>query len=158
MSQPQADMIERIDHVNIVAQDLPALITFYRDVVGLTVIREIAIRGDWIESITGLNDVVADVVYLEADQGAGLELIHYRNPEGSRPPDLEVPNTMGIRHIAFQVSDLDAVVASLQAAGAEVLSEIRDVPTTQVDFAGAKKRIAYVRDPENNLLEICAYE
>jgi catechol 2,3-dioxygenase-like lactoylglutathione lyase family enzyme len=70
-------MIQRIDHINMVVHDLPRLTAFYRDLVGLTVTREITIRGDWIESITGLKDVVADVVYLEADRGAGLELIHY---------------------------------------------------------------------------------
>jgi catechol 2,3-dioxygenase-like lactoylglutathione lyase family enzyme len=130
---------------------------FYRDVLGLSVIRQITIGGDWIQSITGLNEVEADVVYLEADPGAGLELIRYRTPEGSQPAGLGAPNTLGIRHIAFRVEDLDATARALQTAGVEFLSDIREVPTTQVDFAGDKKRIVYCHDPEGNLLELCAY-
>ena len=94
---------------------------------------------------------------LEADPGAGLELIRYRMPEGSQPAELGAPNTVGIRHIAFRVDDLDATARALRTAGVEFLSDIREVPTTQVDFAGDKKRIVYCHDPEGNLLELCAY-
>ena len=151
-------MIERIDHVNLVVEDLAAMTAFYRDVLGLRVTREVTIRGDWIQTITGLENVEADVVYLEAREGAPLELIAYRTPKGAHPVGLGEPNTRGIRHVAFRVDDLDAVVASLRAAGAELLSDIRQVPTAQVEFAGRQKRIVYCRDPEENLLELCAYE
>ena len=151
-------MIERIDHVNLVVKDLPAITAFYRDVLGLRVTREVTIRGDWIQAITGLENVEADVVYLEAEDGIPLELIAYRTPKGAHPPGLGEPNTRGIRHVAFRVDDLDAVVASLKAAGAELLSEIRQVPSAQVEFGGRHKRIVYCRDPEGNLLELCVYE
>lgn len=150
-------MIERIDHVNLVVEDLAAMTAFYRDVLGLEVTKQITIRGGWIEAVTGLDRVEADVVYLEAGTGAGLELIWYRTPRGRRPGGLGAPNTMGLRHVAFRVGDLDAVVAALHAATAEPLSEIREVPTTQVDFEGQQKRIVYCRDPEGNLLELCAF-
>ncbi len=151
-------MIERIDHVNLVVEDLPAMTAFYRDVLGLRVTREVTIRGDWIQAITGLENVEADVVYLEAEDGIPLELIAYRTPKGAHPPGLGEPNTRGIRHVAFRAGDLDAVVASLKAAGAELLSEIRQVPAAQVEFGGRQKRIVYCRDPEGNLLELCVYE
>jgi len=150
-------MIERIDHVNIVVEDLPAVTVFYRDVLGLRVKRQIAIGGEWIEALTGFEEVEAEVVYLEADSGAALELIRYRTPEGARPEGLGEPNTMGIRHIAFKVTDLDAVVASLTAAGVGSVSPIHEVPTAQVEFAGRRKRIVYCRDPEGNLLELCDF-
>ena len=151
-------MIQRLDHVNLVVRDLPAITAFYRDVLGLRVTRQVTVRGDWIQAVTGLENVEADVVYLEADPGAGIELIRYRAPQGAHPPGLGEPNTLGIRHVAFRVADLDAVVASLKAAGAELLSEIQEVPTAQVDFEGHGKRIVYCRDPEGNLLELCVYE
>jgi len=151
-------MIERIDHVNLVVEDLAAMTAFYRDVLGLRVSREVTIRGDWIQAITGLENVEADVVYLEAEDGLPLELIAYRTPRGAHPPGLGEPNTLGIRHVAFRVDDLVAVVASLKAAGAELLSEIQQVPTAQVEFGGRQKRIVYCRDPEGNLLELCVYE
>ncbi len=150
-------MVQRIDHVNVVVEDLQAMRAFYRDTLGMRVTREITIGGRWIQAVTGLATVEADVVYLEADSGAGLELILYRTPEGARPPRLGDPNTKGLRHIAFQVADLEAMVARLRAQGAALLSDVQKVPTSQVDFAGGQKRIVYCRDPEGNLLELCDF-
>jgi catechol 2,3-dioxygenase-like lactoylglutathione lyase family enzyme len=150
-------MIERIDHVNLVVEDLPAMTAFYRDVLGLRVTREVSIRGDWIEAITGLEDVEADVVYLEAQTGAPLELICYRSPQGPRPAGLGAPNTMGIRHVAFHVQGLDELVERVKASGQGAVSDVQTVPTAQVEFAGRQKRIVYCRDPEGNLLELCTY-
>jgi catechol 2,3-dioxygenase-like lactoylglutathione lyase family enzyme len=143
--------------VNLVVEDMEAMTAFYRDVLGLRVTREVSIGGDWIEAITGLAAVEADVVYLEASTGPPLELIHYRHPRADRPAGLDGPNTPGLRHFAFRVEGLDAVVASAKAAGADLVSEVRSVPTAQVEFGGRKKRIVYCRDPEGNLLELCEY-
>jgi catechol 2,3-dioxygenase-like lactoylglutathione lyase family enzyme len=150
-------MLQRIDHVNIVVDDLEAMTAFYRDVLGMHVAKEVTIGGPWIQAVTGLQTVEADVVYLEADSGAGLELILYRTPEGIRPSGLGDPNTKGLRHIAFRVADLEAVVASLRTEGADLLSDVQKVPASQVDFAGQQKRIVYCRDPEGNLLEVCDF-
>jgi catechol 2,3-dioxygenase-like lactoylglutathione lyase family enzyme len=149
--------MERIDHVNVVVEDLAAMASFYRDALHMRVAKEVTIRGPWIEALTGFERVEADVVYLEADSGTGLELIRYRTPTGSRPAGLGDPNTPGIRHVAFRVEDLDAVVDSLKAAGAGSVTEMQKVPTAQVEFAGRQKRIVYCRDPEGNLLELCDF-
>ena len=64
----------------------------------------------------------AEVVFLEASSGPGIELIHYRMPAGSRPDDLGRPNVQGLRHVAFRVTDLDRLVAAIEAAGIKVLA------------------------------------
>ena len=150
-------MIERIDHVNLVVDDLPGMVAFYRDVLGLRVTKRVSISGPWIETLTGFKKVEADVVYLEAPTGAGVELICYRTPRGQRPAGLGVPNTVGIRHVAFRVTELDAMAASLEAAGVELLSDVQQVPSAQVDYADQRKRIVYFRDPEGNLFELCEF-
>jgi len=147
-----------IDHVNIVVEDLPRMVAFYRDVLGLRLVRRVTISGRWISTVTGLEAAEADVVYLEGRGPTGLELICYRNPRKQRPADLQHANTPGIRHIALRTEDLDAIVASLRAAGAGLLSDVQEVPTTQVDFGPRRKRIVYCRDPEGNLVELCSYE
>ncbi len=150
-------MIEQIDHVNLVVEDLSRMIAFYRDALGLRQTREAAISGDWIDAVTGLSGVVADVVYLEADSGTRLELICYRHPQGTRPRNLDKPNTKGFRHFAFRVADLEGVIAALSKKGVEFLSPLEKVPTAQVAHGGRQKRIIYCRDPEGNLLEWCDY-
>lgn len=149
--------MKQIDHVNIVVEDLPRMTAFYRDALGMKVIREVSIEGDWIEAITLLPEVQADVVYLQPPTGPPLELIAYRSPEGGRPNDLEKPNTKGLRHLAFLVDDLDGAVESVRNAGGELLAPVQAVPTTQAEFGTRQKWIVYCRDPEGNLLEFCDY-
>jgi catechol 2,3-dioxygenase-like lactoylglutathione lyase family enzyme len=141
----------------MVVEDLAAMTAFYRDVLGMRVTREVTIQGDWIEAITRLAGVVADVVYLEAESGPPLELISYRSPKGANPAGLGEPNTRGLRHLAFRVEDIRRAVEALEAAGAELLSEVQTVPKAQVEFDARQKWILYCRDPEGNLLELCDY-
>ena len=61
------------------------MIGFYRDVLGLRVTKQATIRGPWIEAVTGLADVEADVAFLESPTGPAIELLYYRTPRGSRP-------------------------------------------------------------------------
>ncbi len=151
------ESIEHVDHVNLVVDDLSAMTAFYREVLGLRVTKQVTISGDWIQATTGLENVLAEVNYLEPESGPGLELTRYRSPEGPRPPGLGVANTKGIRHVAFRVRDLEAVVGRLKAAGVDLLSDVQSVPTAQVEFADRQKRIVYCRDPEGNLLEFCDF-
>ena len=151
-------MIERIDHVNLVVGDMRAMLVFYRDLLGLRVRKQATIRGPWIEAVTGLAQAEADVIFLEALAGPGIELLRYRTPDSPRPSGLSDPNTKGLRHIAFRVTDLDAMVAALRRSDVELLSEVQQVPAAQVDYADQRKRLVYCRDPEGNLLELCAFE
>ena len=150
-------MVERVDHVNIVVDDLEKMAAFYCDVMGLRPAKRVSISGSWIETVTGLASAEADVALLEAGSGAGVELIKYRRPEGPRPDSLGAPHALGIRHIAFRVQDIEEATGRMKTAGVEFLSHVRQVPTDQVDFVGKQKRIVYCRDPEGNLLELCDF-
>ncbi len=150
-------MIARIDHVNLVVADMPTMIRFYRDVLGLRLTKQATIAGQWIDTVTGLAHVEADVAFLEPASGPAIELIRYITPGGTRPGGLGDPNTQGLRHLAFRVLNLDELVATMRAAGVPFTSEIQRVPATQVDYADVRKRLLYFRDPEGNLLELCEY-
>ena len=58
-------MLSRIDHVNIVVQDMEKMVAFYSAMLGMTVTKRVTISGDWVSAVTGLKDVHADVAYLE---------------------------------------------------------------------------------------------
>ena len=55
-------------------------------------------------------------------------------------------NTRGIRHIAFAVEDIDAVVAGLRARGAELVGELERYQDSY--------RLCYVRGPEGIIIEL----
>lgn len=151
-------MLDHIDHVNLVVSDMAVMIRFYRDVLGMELSRQAAISGAWIEAVTGLADVEADVAFLAAPAGPTIELLRYRTPLATRPEGLGLANTPGLRHIAFRVRDIDGMAAALRQAGVALLGDVQQVPAAQVDYADVRKRLVYFRDPEGNLLELCAYD
>ena len=148
-----------IDHVNIVVSDLEPMVAFYRDVLGLKETKRVTITGDWVAATVGLREVHADVVYLDLASGPRIELIRYNRPPLERPGNIDLPNAPGLRHMAFRIDDIDALVAKLSSAGVKFFSTIQTVPDTQVTYAGGvRKRIVYFKDPEGNLLELCEYK
>ena len=149
--------VHQIDHVNLVVRNMPAMIAFYRDVLGMTLAREVSIDGPWVDDVTGLSDVRADVAFLAATGGPTIELLFYRSPPGMTIEGLGTANVPGLRHIAFRVKDIDRMADRLRSAGVQLLSRVHAVPTAQVAFAGGQKRLVYFHDPEGNLLELCEY-
>jgi len=75
-----------------------------------------------------------------------LELTKFHAPSG-RGGDRHAPaNTPGIRHVAFAVDDIDAVVASLRARGAELVGDVERYEDSY--------RLCYVRGPEGIIVEL----
>ena len=59
------------------------------------------------------------------DGQANLELIKYYRPSDEKGIQQPSANTLGIRHIAFVVEDIEAVVAKLKAKGQAIFSEVQ---------------------------------
>lgn len=145
-----------MDHVNIVVADMERSVRFYEEVLGLRRGFERVLEGEWLERLTGLTGVRAWCVFMEADDAAvRLELLQYLSPPGAELPGAGAPNALGLRHLAFRVPDLDALLRQLQQAGVPLLGEPCTVPFT-VGSLG-RKRLAYFLDPDGVLLEAAAY-
>jgi catechol 2,3-dioxygenase-like lactoylglutathione lyase family enzyme len=101
--------IHRMDHVGIVVDDLAAATEFFVQ-LGLELQGEGSVEGRWVDRVVGLDGVHVDIAFMQTPDGHGrLELIKFHAPpvEGD---DLQAPaNTLGIRHLAFAVEDIDAV-------------------------------------------------
>lgn len=138
--------IKHVNHVGIIVQDLAAAKEFFMD-LGFTVMAEMPIQGEWVERIIGLTDVSEDLVMLGAPDGQlNLELVQFHNPvdpDGIRP---NAANTLGLRHIAFEVEDVDKIVAMLKKKGNELVGEVQT-------YEGIW-RLCYVRGPEGIIVEL----
>lgn len=147
----------KFDHVNIVVQDLERAIAFYTRVLALEKTFEVELHGEWIDRVTGLQNCRAKCVFLSApDQDFRLELLQYLAPTGEVLKINSAPQTPGLRHLAFETNELDAVVARLNQWGTEIVSPPVEVPFP-VGAAGLRKRLFYFYDPEGVLLEIAEY-
>jgi catechol 2,3-dioxygenase-like lactoylglutathione lyase family enzyme len=135
-----------MDHVSIVVDDLAAATEFFVE-LGLVLHGEMPVEGRGVDRIVGLEGVRADIAMMQTPDGNGrLELVKFHSPptEGS---NRDAPaNTPGIRHIAFAVEDIDAVVAGLQARGAELVGELERYEDSY--------RLCYVRGPEGVIIEL----
>jgi len=104
-------MIQRMEHVGIVVDDLAAATAFLIE-LGLKLQGEGPVEGGWVDRVVGLEGVRAEIAMVETLDGHGRELTKFHAPSG-RGGDRPAPaNTPGIRHVAFAVEDIDAVVVS----------------------------------------------
>jgi catechol 2,3-dioxygenase-like lactoylglutathione lyase family enzyme len=138
--------IRRMDHVGIVVDDLAAATAFFVE-LGLKLQGEGSVEGDWVDRVVGLEGVRAEIAMLETPDGrARLELSKFHAPSG-RDGDRHAPaNTPGIRHVAFVVDDINAVVASLRARGAELVGEVERYKDSYL--------LCYIRGPEGIIVEL----
>jgi len=138
--------ILHVDHIGINVENLKAAKIFFTD-LGFTVMGETTMHGEVVERVIGLKDVRDDLVMLQAPDGQlNVELVKFHHPvdpEGIRIP---AANTLGIRHIAFQVEDLEGIVNTLKQKGTKLVGEIQ----TYEDLW----KLCYVRGPEGIILEL----
>ena len=138
--------IQRMDHVGVVVNDLAAAKAFFLD-LGLEILGEGAVDGEWVDRVIGLDNVKVEFAMLGTPgDGANFELIQFVEPIPIEA-GLQLPaNALGIRHIALVVDDIEAAVARVNAMGSAPLGEIQN-------FEGVFK-LCYVRGPEGIILEL----
>jgi glyoxylase I family protein len=146
----------KLDHVNIVVNDMARAERFYGELLGLRRGFERVLEGEWIERVTGLPGARAHCVFYEPAAGGRLELLQYLSPHGEPLTPNSFPYTPGIRHLAFEVDDLDALCERLRAAGVALVSAPVTVPFRVAD--AGRKRLCYFHDPEGVLLEVAEYQ
>jgi catechol 2,3-dioxygenase-like lactoylglutathione lyase family enzyme len=136
-----------MDHVGIVVDDLAAATEFFVE-LGLVLQAEWSAEGGSVDRIVGLEGVRADVAMMQTPDGNGrVELSKFHSPSNQGDDNREAPsNTPGIRHLSFAVEDLDAVLAGLQARGAELIGEL--------ERYGDTYRLCYIRGPEGIIIEL----
>jgi catechol 2,3-dioxygenase-like lactoylglutathione lyase family enzyme len=138
--------VQRMDHVGIVVDDLAAATEFFVE-LGLELQGDGTVEGRWVDRIVGLEGVRTDFAMLQTPDGNGrLELVRFHSPPTEGDNRHAPANTRGIRHIAFVVEDIDAVVARLRARGAELVGEVERYEDVCL--------LCYVRGPEGIIIEL----
>jgi catechol 2,3-dioxygenase-like lactoylglutathione lyase family enzyme len=138
--------VQRMNHVGIVVDDLASAAAFFVE-LGLELRGEWSIDGAWVDRVVGLESVQADNAMLQTPDGQGrLELVKFNAPAGPAGDGHEPSNAPGIRHLAFEVDDLNAVVARLQARGTQLVGHIEQYEDAYL--------LCYVRGPEGIIVEL----
>lgn len=122
--------LNKVHHIAIIASDYEVSKLFYTEILGLEIIREVyrAARESY------KLDLALNGNYI-------IELFSFPNP----PKRVSRPEASGLRHLAFEVSDLDATVAFLN-------QKKISFETIRIDeFTG--KRFTFISDPDNLPIE-----
>ncbi|MEO1081707.1 MAG: VOC family protein [Pseudomonadota bacterium] len=135
-----------IHHPALVVPDLDAAIAFYEN----TFSGELIKRAFWeagnsqFDALTGLKDSAAAFCLMRFG-GSYIELFEYRSSRDKewRPAQAD---DLGLRHLAFQVRDLDHAVEQLLHAGGSTLGD-----SVHVANGGSAR---YCRDPFGNIVEL----
>jgi len=138
--------IRRFDHIGITVADLD-LVTDFFVALGLEVQGRTPIEGEFIDTVIGMQGARTEIVMLHAPGGGtGLELSQFASPPGEPGTHDAAANVLGLRSVAFEVDDLDALVARLEGNGYGLVGGIGE-------FENAW-RMAYVRGPEGILVAL----
>ncbi|QEL17835.1 SMU1112c/YaeR family gloxylase I-like metalloprotein [Limnoglobus roseus] len=123
--------ILRTHHVAVICSVYEQSKRFYTEVLGLEVVAEV-FRAE-------RNSYKLD---LRLPDGTQVELFSFPDP----PKRLSYPEACGLRHLAFEVADIDEAVAELTKKGVAV------EPVRVDEFTG--KRFTFLADPDGLPLEL----
>ena len=138
--------IRRFDHVCITVADLDTVTAFF---VGLGFETEgrTVVEGEFVDTVIGIPNSRAEIVMLRPPGGGtGLELSSFIRPKhkpGS--PDAKA-NELGLRNVAFEVDDLEAILDRLAADGYRLVGGIGQYEHIW--------RMAHVRGPEGIIVSL----
>ena len=124
-------MLQRIHHIAIICSDYEKSKRFYTEILGLKIEREVyrKERNSW------KLDLSLNGEYI-------IELFSFPEP----PKRVSRPEATGLRHLAFEVNDLDESVSELNRKGIETES-IRMDEFTQ-------KRFTFFAEPDGLPIEL----
>lgn len=117
-------MLGRIDHIGVAVEDLDAALALYEDALRMPVVHRETVTEQGVEAI--LLDVGEGHVELLAPLGPDTPVGKYLAKKGP-----------GIHHVAYQVEDIEATLASLKASGLRLIDE-----TPRIGIRGSK--VAFV--------------
>ncbi|MGH2719090.1 MAG: VOC family protein [Actinomycetota bacterium] len=138
--------VRNLNHVGVVVDDLRAATEFFVD-LGLEASGTSSAEGAWVGDIIGLKDVSTQVAFVRTPDGSGtLELIKFQTPADPDAPQPLAANRLGLRHLAFVVDDLDAILDNLSAKGFTTVGTVHDYEDVY--------RLCYVRGPEEIIVEL----
>lgn len=123
-------MINKIHHIAIICSDYQKSKKFYVEVLGLDIIREVYRENRQSHKLD-----------LELNGSYIIELFSFPDP----PPRVSRPEAAGLRHLAFEVDDLEKVMAHLEKFN------IESEPIRIDEFT--EKRFTFIADPDDLPIE-----
>jgi lactoylglutathione lyase len=137
-------------HVGLTVSDLETSIRFYRDLLGMTVIRRREAADDYVGQQTGYPRLHLSAASLRPapDSCQSLEIVQYRSHAGSKADP--ATNRPGNSHLCFEVLDLQGIYEQLRSHGVRFRSE----PVLITSGPNQGGLVIYLYDPDDYIIEL----
>ena len=139
-------MIINVRHTGIVVSSIERSRSFYES-LGFVAFASKTEKGDFIDQVTGIDDVILEWVKLKSRDGFVLELLQYHSHPDTILNSTIPPNRLGYSHIAITVKSVNDACDKIISLGGKVINK----PSTSED---GKAKLAYCYDIEGVLLEV----
>ncbi|KRF11301.1 glyoxalase [Nocardioides sp. Soil797] len=138
--------VKTLDHVGITVSDLDTAIAFF-ETLGLELEGRMFLEGQFVDDVIGIPDSRSEIAVLKAPSGgAGVELSCFVRPDHEPGSPEALSTVVGIRNVAFEVTDLRGAVERLAADGYGLVGEIGEYENSW--------RMTYVRGPEGIIVAL----
>jgi catechol 2,3-dioxygenase-like lactoylglutathione lyase family enzyme len=138
--------IRRFDHVGITVADLDTVTAFFVG-LGFEIEGRMPMEGEFVDTVIGIPDSRSEIVMLRPpDGGTGLELSSFTRPQHEPGSPDAMSTELGLRNVAFEVDDLDAILEQLTADGYRLVGSVGQYEDIW--------RMAYVRGPEGIIVSL----
>lgn len=139
--------VKRLDHVGVTVSDLDGTIKFF-ELLGLEVQGRIdGFEGEFLDTVSGMPDSKTSIVMLGIPGSeVGIELSCFERPAGGALNPGLMANDPGLRSLAFEVEDLEALLEVLSEHGHALIGGVGE-------YEGVWK-MAYVRGPEGIIVAL----
>ncbi len=127
---------DRIDHIGVAVEDIEASLALYRDAFRMEVAHREIVEEQGVEAV--LLDVGENHVELLAPLGPDTPVGKFLAKKGP-----------GLHHVAYQVSDIDATLDALKAAGLPLIDE-----QPRVGIRGSRVAFLHPKGTDGVLTEI----
>jgi methylmalonyl-CoA epimerase len=129
-------VFRRIDHIGVAVEDIEASLELWRERFQMEVAHREVVQEQGVEAV--LLDVGENHVELLAPLGADTPVGKFLAKKGP-----------GLHHVAYQVADIDATLATLKQAGMALIDE-----QPRVGIRGSRVAFLHPRATEGVLTEI----
>jgi catechol 2,3-dioxygenase-like lactoylglutathione lyase family enzyme len=138
--------IRRFDHVGITVADLETVTGFFVG-LGFELEGRTVLEGDFLDTVIGIPSSRTELVMLRLPDGeTGLELARFIRPDHEPGSPDAMANELGLRSVAFEVDDLQAILDRLAADGYHLVGGVGE-------YEGMW-RMASVRGPEGIIVSL----
>lgn len=140
------ELIKETRHIGITVTNMENSLKFYRDLLGLKIVRVMNESGQYIDNMLNMSNVKVNTVKMSANNGVTLiELLEFKS-HPNIPKDMQI-SRIGTSHLAFTVYDLEKCYDYLCKYG------VKFNAPPQISPDGYAK-VTFCNDPDGTLIEL----